>query len=169
MEPPTSQEIPWLRIIVVAVVGIQITYWWRWRDRPRLRVDLRSGGLPLPGEQPSELIFNATNAGGRVTSIDPSITMRARIPQLSSVWRFRKSRPFEVEYALTETDTSLNPHQTREFHAVPCGTIDHSLLFFRTYRFRTSGGRGGVVVRVFHGDWSRYSCWRFYGWRLRLK
>jgi len=154
--------------------GFLLVLWLRWRDRPRLRVRVKDFGFF--GDD-RDLVFEATNEGGRVTSLRPVIRMDGLAPNMSRrfwcPWNLRmlkvpierSGRPVSFEYDLRELESKLDPHQTREFHGQP-RRPPPAMILFRTYRFRLAAGRR-YRLRFHHVEPRPLSRWRFWWGRLR--
>jgi hypothetical protein len=183
--------------ILTAILGSGFGWklWRRWRDRPRIRVEVVDTGLI--GDDRS-LVIAATNFGDRVTSLYPVIRMRGRIPNITRFWhpvqltalfpstqreraeavlkRFkiplgRVSEPFYMEYDVPRDEVvRLEPHAgAQTIKAAP--RYPHQipfLVFFQVYEIRQEGRRRPLKIYMTWKYWKRTSRLRYWGEWLRV-
>ena len=124
----------------IARSGFAFKIYQHWRDRPRLRVTVRSVGIM---DEDRDLVFEATNVGGRLASLVPVVKMRGLWPFQSKRRWFpipRVARPVTMLLDIVEDDTRLEPHATRVFRA-RSGAGQSLEAFCCTYTFRLAGSR----------------------------
>lgn len=158
-------------IASVPFVGYVVKRWW---ERPRLRVKVRDDGTLLYPRDP--LVFEATNAGGRPTSLGPAVRLRARVLRVlqprfwypdflerfltrAQIERWRLYVPIErrtsgrfVDHFDLEGEGDqlrLEPHGgARTFRGKPRYPQQYKFLVFKVLEFRQEGKSRPHRVRM---------------------
>lgn len=131
-----------------------IWYWIsQWRDRIRIRVRIRRETFDVKEAPNIEVTaeYEIENIGGRVTSLDPTLTVSGYT---------RKKEYEQASFEVVGLERELTPFKPKLFQAVFKVPANYPFLLFRTYTFRpTRGSR--KKLRVWSASKRNIGFWRF--------
>lgn len=143
-----------LRILYLLGGSGGIWFWIaKWRDRIQLKVRVIDEGRYISSQlnEKSYSEFEMENIGGRITSLQPIVILKAYAPN-------GKFQRYEGEITALERD--LSPHKPKEFRVVFNAGDVFEFLLFRVYSFKLTRGHS-KSLRVRSASHEIISPWRF--------
>ena len=125
----------------------------QWRDRIRLRIRIIKNGHFISDQLEGNCYSQCEieNIGGRTTSLQPTVILKAYTP---------KGKFQSYEGKITELERDLPPHKQKIFTINFNAEDIFEFLLFRTYSFRLTRGFS-KSLRVWSASRKIISFWRF--------